>query len=75
MLSRSLMEQNIGAVASSSLDATEATLSDAELAAFAELRRPYPAAYGDVRAMVLTRQSARRLRAGGWTRRPRACRR
>jgi hypothetical protein len=62
--SKRLTEQNIGAIASQELVAEEPRMSDATLEAFPEPLRPYPAAYGDIRALVLTFEGGRRLRHG-----------
>jgi hypothetical protein len=62
--SKQLTEQNLGAIASQELAAEEPHMSDAALDAFPEPLRPYPSAYGDIRALVLTFEGGRKLRHG-----------
>jgi tetratricopeptide (TPR) repeat protein len=62
--SKRLGDQNIAAIATQQLMAEEPTMSDAALEAFPEPLRAYPAAYGDVRASMLTLLAQRRLKHG-----------
>jgi tetratricopeptide (TPR) repeat protein len=59
-----LTDQNVAAIATQKLTADEPQLDDARLAAYAEPFRGYPAAYGDIQALVLTLVADRRLRRG-----------
>ncbi len=61
---KALTVQNLAAIGSQELAARAASMDDATLLAYADPLKPYPEAYGDVRALVLTKVAERRLARG-----------